>query len=151
MPEFLSSLTYWSWWILAVLFVIVEILAPGAHFLWLGLAAAAVGFVVLVVPDMIWQAQVAIFAVLSVVSVVGGRAYLRRNPLETEDSNLNRRGQQYVGRVFTLVEPIVNGTGKLVVDDTTWKIEGEDMPAGTRVRVTGVDGTSLTVVDDESS
>jgi membrane protein implicated in regulation of membrane protease activity len=33
--------------------------------------------------------------------------------------------------MFTLVQLIINGTGKLVVDDTTWKIEGEDLPAGT--------------------
>ncbi len=149
MPDFLTSLTYWSWWILAVLFVIVEILAPGAHFLWLGLAAGAVGFIVLIIPGMGWELQVTIFAVLSVVSIVAGRTYLRRNPLQTEDSNLNRRGEQYVGRVFTLVEPIVNGAGKLIVDDTTWKIEGDDLAAGTKVRVTGVDGTSLTVVEDD--
>ena len=143
-------MTYLSWWILAVLFVIVEILAPGAHFLWLGLAAAAVGFVVLIIPGMGWEFQVTIFAVLSVVSIVAGRSYLRRNPLKTEDSNLNRRGEQYVGRVFTLAEPIVNGTGKIVVDDTTWRIEGDDLPAGTKVRITGVDGTSLTVVEDDA-
>ncbi len=59
---------------------------------------------------------------------------------------LNRRGAQYVGRLFTLEQPIVNGVGKLRVDDTTWKIIGEDCPVGTRVRVSGVESTVLKVV-----
>jgi membrane protein implicated in regulation of membrane protease activity len=55
------------------------------------------------------------------------------------------RGQRYVGRVFTLDEPIVNGRGKIRVDDTTWNIEGADLAAGVSVEVTSVDGTILKV------
>jgi membrane protein implicated in regulation of membrane protease activity len=58
---------------------------------------------------------------------------------------LNRRGEQYVGRLFTLQEAVVNGVGKLQVDDTTWRISGVDLPAGRKVRVAGVDGTTLRV------
>ena len=67
------------------------------------------------------------------------------NPVISDQPNLNRRGQQYVGRTFTLDEPIVNGLGKIHVDDSTWKIEGNDCPAGTKVKVTGVDGVILKV------
>ena len=88
-----------------------------------------------------WQGQFLIFAVLSVASIVGWRIYLKRHPTETEQPTLNRRGEQYVGRTFTLGEPVVNGTGKISVDDSTWKVEGDDMPAGTQIRVTGVEGT----------
>jgi len=77
--------------------------------------------------------------------VLVGRAWLRRRPIETDHPTLNRRGEQYVGRRFTLDEPIVNGVGKLRVDDTTWKIMGDDLPAGSQVTVTGVDGTVLVV------
>ena len=79
------------------------------------------------------------------VSAVGWRAYLHRHPTETDKPTLNRRSQQYVGRTFTLEEAIVNGQGKIHVDDSTWKIEGEDLPAGTKVKVTGADGTVLKV------
>ena len=57
----------------------------------------------------------------------------------------SQRGTQYIGRVFTLAEPIADGRGRLHVDDTMWKIEGDDVPAGTQVRVTGVDGVVLKV------
>jgi membrane protein implicated in regulation of membrane protease activity len=58
---------------------------------------------------------------------------------------LNRRAEQYVGRVFTLSEPIVNGTGKIRVDDSSWKVSGADCDANTKVKVISVDGTVLKV------
>ena len=39
----------------------------------------------------------------------------------------------------------MNGQGKITVDDSTWKIEGDDLPAGTKIQVTGVEGTVLKV------
>ena len=68
------------------------------------------------------------------------------SPTETDLPTLNRRGEQYVGRHFTLEEAIVNGQGKIRVDDSTWKIEGpEDLPAGSQVQVIAVAGTVLKV------
>ena len=49
---------------------------------------------------------------------------------------LNRRQMGYVGRSFTLKEPIVDGRGKLTIEDTVWEIEGPDLAPGTRVKVT---------------
>jgi len=40
---------------------------------------------------------------------------------------------------------VENGLGKIHVDDSTWKIRGEDCAIGTRIKVTGVDGTILLV------
>jgi len=86
-----------------------------------------------------------LFAALSVVSVVLGRAYLKQNPLESDHPTLNRRGEQYIGRHFTLSEPIVGGFGKIKVDDTTWKVAGDDMPKDVKVQVIAVEGTVLKV------
>lgn len=58
---------------------------------------------------------------------------------------LNRRGAQYLGRVFVLDDPIANGRGKLRVDDTTWVIEGPDLPAGTKIKVTRAHNVALMV------
>ena len=140
-----NGLDYWHWWALGLALVIVELAAPGVFFLWLGIAAGVVGFLVLVVPDLSWQVQVFAFAVLSMASVAIGRWLIKRYPIHTDEPRLNRRGEQYVGRVFTLDQPIVNRQGKIGVDDSTWKIEGKDCPAGTNVRVVGVDGVVLKV------
>lgn len=141
----MEGITYWHWWILAAALIILEVFAPGAFFLWLGIAAGVVGGLIYLLPSLNWEYQVLLFSVLSVVSILVWRKYFRTTPEQTDEPALNRRGEQYVGRVFTLSEPIVNNMGKIRVDDTTWKIRGDDCPVGTRVEVTGVDGTIFEV------
>jgi hypothetical protein len=58
---------------------------------------------------------------------------------------LNRRGDQHIGRVYRLEEAVRNGRGKARVGDSLWLVSGEDMPAGTEVKVTAVEGTVLQV------
>ncbi|MEW8049977.1 MAG: NfeD family protein, partial [Candidatus Thiodiazotropha sp.] len=125
--------------------MILEVFSPGAFLLWLGLAAGTVGLLLLLIPDITWQIQILLFALLSVAIIVLVRAFLQRRPIETDQPHLNRRGEQYLDRTFTLQEPIVNGEGRIHVDDTTWKITGEDCPAGTRIRISGVQGVVLQV------
>lgn len=143
--QMLFPLSHWSWWIIAAVLVILEVAAPGVIFLWLGVAAGVVGAVVLFAPDLDWKLQLGLFAVLSVVSVVASRRYLKRNPLHTDHPALNRRGQALVGRTVTLDEAIRDGHGRIRIDDTRWRIEGEDLPAGTRVQITGAQGSTLKV------
>ena len=136
---------FWYWWIAAVVLIVVEMLMPGTFFLWMGAAAGVVGFVLLADPELSLEYQLLIFAVLSVGAVAGWQLYIRRFPPETDEPALNRRGSQYVGRVFVLSAAIDNGVGKIKVDDTTWKVMGADQPKGAKVRVTAVDGTVLVV------
>ena len=145
LATWLAQAEFWHWGILAVVLMAAEMLVPGTQLMWLGIAAGIVGIVLIPLPDLAWQVQWVLFAVLSVTAVVCWRLWLRRHPTETEQPALNRRGEQYVGRTFTLAEPIKNGEGRLHVDDTMWKIRGDDTQAGVRIRVTGADGTILTI------
>ena len=141
----IEEIVFWHWWAAAIVFVVIEVFAPGAIFLWLGVSAGVVGALLLVLPAMTWQIQMLVFAALSISAIVGWRVFQKANPAQTDQPSLNRRGEQYVGRTLMLDEPIVNGQGKIRVDDTTWKVEGDDMPAGTRVTVIGVDSVVLKV------
>ncbi|MFP6725648.1 MAG: NfeD family protein [Alphaproteobacteria bacterium] len=143
--QYLETLAYWDWFIAGLVLVILEIFAPGAVFLWLGIAAGVVGAVVFFAPYLDWKFQFTLFAVLSVVSIVVSRRYLKRRPLETDHPNLNRRGAQYVGRDLILDAALSGGRGRLRVDDTTWRVEGPDLPAGAKVRVTAVNGATLKI------
>ena len=143
--EWLNDIIYWHWLILAVAMIILEILMPGAYFLWMGISAAVVGGAMFIFPQMPILVQVMIFAVLSVITVVMYKSYRKKNPIVTDEPALNRRGEKYIDQKFTLTEPIINGEGKIKVDDSTWKIAGMDMPAGMVVRVVAVEGATLKV------
>ena len=58
---------------------------------------------------------------------------------------LNRRAEGYVGRVFTLEKPIVDGVGTIRIEDTVWRVSGPSLPAGSRVKVSRADGADLAV------
>jgi membrane protein implicated in regulation of membrane protease activity len=145
MGEFLSRAEFWHWWVLAVILLALEVTAPGTFFLWLAVAAGVVGLIVLILPDLYWQVQVLLFAIAGVAAVGAWRLYARRLPQTSDDPTLNRRGEQYVGQVFHLSEPITDGRGRMKVADTVWRVAGPDLPAGAKVRVVGVDGTVLRV------
>lgn len=145
LDQFLDQVSHWDWWILGLVLITLEALAPAAVFLWLGVAAGIIGGAVFFFPDMSWENQVMAFSLLSVASVIVGRRYLRWRPLATDHPLLNRRGQQYVGRTATVAQPIINGKGSIHLDDTTWTVSGKDLPAGKVVKIVGVDGTVLQV------
>lgn len=145
MEGWTDNVVFWQWWILAGILLILELTLPAFFFLWLGIAAGAMGLIVLVFPGLSLETQLVLFAVLSVVAVIAWRRYREISVPVSDQPHLNRRGAQYVGREFTLDNPIVNGVGKIRVDDSTWRVRGPNLPAGTQVRVTNVDGVVLVV------
>lgn len=141
---------FWHWWILALALIILETVLPGTFFLWMGISALLLGVIAWLVPAMGWEVQLMLFAVLSLASIVGWRTWQRFHPDETDHPTLNRRAEQYIGRVFTLETPIENGFGKVRVGDSLWRVQGADTAAGRQVRVTAVDGVVLVVEVEDS-
>lgn len=145
MSGWFDTALYWHWLVLAVVLIVLEVLSPGVFFLWLGLSAGLVGAILFLVPDLAWTIQLLLFAVFGIVTVLGWRYWLAKHPTPSDRPTLNRRGEQYIGRRFTLDEPINNGQGWVRVDDGRWKVQGEDLPAGARIEVTGVEGATFLV------
>ncbi|MEM1411197.1 MAG: NfeD family protein [Pseudomonadota bacterium] len=140
-----DNVVFWHWWILAGVLLILELTVPAFFFLWLGIAAGATGLIVLVFPNLGLESQLVLFAILSIVAVIAWRRYREISVPENDQPHLNRRGTQYVGREFTLNKPIVNGVGKISVDDSSWRVRGPNLPAGAQIRVKRVDGVVLVV------
>ncbi|HEY0309794.1 MAG TPA: NfeD family protein [Luteimonas sp.] len=134
-----------GWAALALVLFAAEALAPGAFMLWLGFAATAVLLAVLFVPGIPLLAQVAAFVVLSFVSIQVYRRWFRRREPASDRPDLNRRTAALVGEVVTLHEPIVAGRGRVQIADAYWTVLGPDLPAATRVRITGARGMDLLV------
>jgi membrane protein implicated in regulation of membrane protease activity len=136
---------FWHWWILALALIIAETFLPGTFFLWMGVSALVLGVLSWLIPAMGWEMQLMLFAVLSLGSIVGWRMWQRKHPDQTDQPTLNRRGEQYIDRVFVLETAIENGFGKVRVGDSLWRVKGEDAAVGTNVRVTAADGIVLVV------
>jgi len=142
-----TELGPWSWWILGLVFLGLEILIPGVFLLWIGLAAIVVGAVSIPLWGSAfwgWQLQFLVFAVLAVALAVLGRRLSGSNA-ESDQPMLNRRVEGLVGRTATLEEPLCDGKGRIRLDDTTWIVQGPDLPAGTKVRIIAAQSGGLTV------
>ena len=145
MAEWLDSIsTHWFWLSLGLILGAAEMVAPGFFLMWLGLAAIIVGILDYFLPITVAY-QVAMFAILSVLTVFAGKKFLADNPIETDDPKLNDRGARLTGEIVTVVEAITDGQGRVKVGDTVWAARGTDAASGARVRVTGADGAVLLV------
>jgi inner membrane protein len=136
---------FWYWLVLAAVLGVIEIAVPVMFCIWLAAAALGVGAIAWRYPGLSWEHQALIFAVLAIASVALGRTAFAHTRASVSDRHLNRRGESYIGRMFTLDGAIIDGRGRLRVDDTVWLVAGPDLPAGTRVRVTGAENTLLRV------
>lgn len=144
----LWNVSYWHWWALAVILIGIEVFAASTFLLWPAFAAAVVGIVVAFVPDLDWRLQLLIFAVLSAIATVVGRALWQRYRGADGEPALNRRGQQYVGRKLTLPEDLPDGSGRIHLDDTWWPArttDGRPLQSGRVVEIVAMDGIELQV------
>ena len=142
-----EPIQFWYWLILGVTFLAREIMAPGAILMWFGAGAVVTGLVLWLLPDLAIGWQLLIFAVVSGVSVLAWRnsRFFNEEGMPSPDPTLNNRLQSYVGKEYNLSEAIVNGRGSMRVVDSNWRVQGKDMPQGTRVKVVGVEGITFLV------
>jgi membrane protein implicated in regulation of membrane protease activity len=96
------------------------------------------------VPD--YLTQWVSFAVLSIIALV---LWKKLRPVHNHShdaaSKLNNRLAHLMNRQAVLSEPITHGVGRINIDDSWWKVTGEDMPVGTQVRVIAIHDLVLTV------
>ena len=147
LAKIVGELGPWSWWVAGLVLLAAELIAPGFFLVWIGLAALAVGALSLLFWDAtfwVWQLQAILFAVFAVLATFIGRRLTLRSD-KTDEPFLNQRGASLVGRTATLHEPIREGRGRIRLDDTTWRVLGPDLPAGTQVKVISSNGRDLIV------
>ncbi|WP_312624907.1 NfeD family protein [Scandinavium sp.] len=135
------------WLSLGGVLLAAEMLGGNGYLLWSGVAAIVTGLLVWLLPFG-WEWQGALFAVLTLLAAWLWWRWLasrvRQQP--RADSQLNQRGQQLVGKVFTLDSALSNGRGHMRVGDSSWPVTADDdLPAGARVEVIAVEGITLKV------
>jgi len=138
-------LPWWIWAIAAVAIGIAELHAPGSYLIWIALGAAITAGL-----DAGWglsfTAQIVTFIIASAISCGAGYfVYRHLNRRAERKDTLNQPDQRLVGRHGTVLEPIVNGQGKVRLGDSVWLAEGPNLAVGAPVKVKSVRGTCVIV------
>lgn len=142
---FLDGLdVHWVWLALGLVLAVLEMAIPGVFLIWMAGAAILTGLLAWVVPIGV-PVQIVIFAVLSILAVFTGRRYIAAHPVVAADPKMNRRGDRVVGESVVVTQAIEGGQGRVRLGDSEWLARGADAPVGTRLTVTGHEGTVLTV------
>jgi membrane protein implicated in regulation of membrane protease activity len=135
-----------AWLAAALALGVAELLIPGVFAIFLAIAAAVVGLAVLVVPDIPVEAQIAAFAVWSVVTVLVGKRWYVDFPVASSDPQLNDRVARLVGKTVIVEVAIDENGGRVRIGDGSWPAQGPHAAAGEPVRIVAVHG-GLVVVE----
>lgn len=136
----------WGIWIIAgVVALIIDLLTAGLFMIWVGggcFVAALVAWLVPTVAWAPWAAFVVSTAILLYLGLPLARRFHERQPLTP--SNVDA----LIGREAIVLEAIdpVQNTGRVRIGSDQWRARAEQrIEAGARVKVLGVEGTTLTV------
>ena len=147
MPELPSPahLVALLWLVGGLIVCAAETLAPGTFLVFIGAAAAIVGAIAYFVALNL-TAQLLLFGALVVALVMIGRdvygsLHAGLGPLPQS------RAHALIGSDFLLEQAIVHGYGRIRVGDSSWRVKGDDCPAGAKVRVVAVEDGSLLRVE----
>ena len=132
------------WGVIAIALAATELFVPGVFLIFLAIAAALTAVVEYLIPMSV-PFQLLTFAIFSTLSVSGGRLWYLAKPANSTDPLLNDKGAQLIGRSVTVSEAIVQGEGRVRIDDSSWRAAGPDAPAGARMTVVDVNGSTLVV------
>ena len=135
------------WLTLGGLLLAAEMLGSNGYLLWSGVAGVVTGLLIWAIP-LSWEWQGTLFAVLTLLAAWLWSKWLRKRMRQQRpaDAQLNQRGQQLVGRRFTLDSALENGRGHVRVGDSSWPVlADEDLAAGCKVEVVAVEGITLRV------
>ncbi|MBO0663615.1 NfeD family protein [Jiella sp. MQZ9-1] len=139
----------YGWWLTGLMMLMLEVVVPGVYLVFFGIAALIVGTNAFLLAQTGWFGfgqQVIAFIVLSAVCIYLGRRWYGSNDgIAGDTSPLNRRTSRLIGREARLSDAIVDGRGRIALEDSWWSVAGPDLRAGTRVRITGADGAVLKV------
>ncbi len=135
------------WLIIGAVLIVIELFMPGVLMLWFGIAALITAGITWFMPIEI-ETQLMVMAGLSVVSVIIGRIVYKKigDTTDTSSEPLNARTARYIGNVTHTEEAIVDGRGRVKIEDSSWLCECKtDLPAHAKVKIVGANGTVLIV------
>lgn len=146
--DFLNAEPAWHWWAFGLVLLALEMASTTQYLLWPGIGALLVGVLAFLAPGLDSRLEIFLFAIFSIAATIAWK----RSPWGKMDHavhpTLNRRSDQYVGRVVKAATDFTGGRGAVVVDDSRWNaqvIDGSAPTIGDTLVVEAAEGTLLKV------
>lgn len=142
--EYLVNNPWIAWLVVAVFFLVIELLTTTLVSIWFVPAAVITCLLTFVIDSVVWQ--IAIFVVLSAVFMVVARKIYKKHikkPVDDVDQN-----EKLLGKTATVTEETNAISGRILVGDVYWRAvseNGETIPKGETVVIKGVNGTTLVI------
>lgn len=127
-------LASWHWLVLGLLLLAAETLGAAGFLMAFSVAAILTGALAWLLP-IGWQLQLLLFAGLSLVSAYLWWLFMSKKAQPSDRPNLNRPLEGFVGRTTKLTQAIVDGRGKVRLNDANWFVTGPEAELGTQVRI----------------
>jgi len=122
-----------------------HIALPDDFSMWFGIAAGVTGLLLFMNNAMEWYWQ--LLLILVIIFLGSFILQLFRSLFHGVDNVLAvYPGKQLIGQKITLKKEIKDGVGEVVFKGETWGVRGDDLVAGTRVKVIAVKKDILYVV-----
>ena len=129
---------FWVWLAVGAAFLAFEVHTGSGWMLWPAGSAA-----VIAIASLVWHlglpAEVGIFALLTIVTTLLGRRFLRRTVPDGPD--INDTTTHLLGHHGQAVTPFDRGLGRVIVQGKEWAAEtdnAEPLQPGARVEVIGI-------------
>lgn len=140
----------WWWLGLGAALLAIEAVTGTLFLLCLGVGALLTSAMVWFVPQSEWQPLV--FA--GSIAVAAWLWHWRRQHHAHSSSHdaasmLNNRTRHLIGRHTVLMEPVMNGRGRVNIDDSWWQATcSQDLPVGSHVRIVAVHDMIVTIIPE---
>ena len=143
--ELYTAQPFWIWLAVGVLLLASEAMFSTEWLLWPAVSAGVVAVMTAAGVRLGLPGEVAVFALLTVISTLLSRRLIARaNPVGPD---INDRDSRLIGQRARVVEAFVSGRGRVFISGAEWpaEVEGEAPVEGQDVVVTRVTGSLLTV------
>lgn len=142
-----QSQPFWIWLAVGALILAIEAALGTEWLLWPSVSAGVVALLTLAGVRLGLPAEIAAFAVLTLVTTLASRKLISRVSPDAPD--INDRALRLVGQKAEVVAPFVEGRGRVFVSGAEWLAdlvgEADGPPVGGSVRVEAVEGARLKV------
>lgn len=130
--------------------LLCELFGTNGYALWSGIAAIITGVIAFIAP-LPWSILWLLFAILTLISAYLWWLWLTTYSAKKAPTELlNQPQKALIGIRTVVVEPIINGSGRVKIKDGSWSATcNENLPSGVFVRVVDIDGLTL-IVEKES-